>query len=802
MMNSIALPGLSQIPDTVKAVLKQFSSYDDPCLVLLHCSATQEVVEATYQQVVETNDCEASKLLCLEQNIRFCHLFCDYRNANFIAHDLTDTLNQQGYAAKISLFRHNCITDVQDTYRWNVTQLLALLESSDPVAINDFCDKHNWQGISQYLEADEVARFEVEERDSEKVVIPAVDQGDNITAPLQELYPFIVNLPKGKMLWHYVLSGELDAKIPLAECLLDLDSVLITRHAKRYSPNFYRHIIRKCNHDTVPPQHNILRNLDEVLEPLHQVLLSEPHHRQNQEQFLRVVDIFFHLLDQQDLPKTLNQILVKDKETACISSFEFERRYTLPSETLDNNICPKTKRKINQIIDSLDLFYTSDYEDYQEIEQVFSTSRHTFNYQLWLRDDEEQQILCRLVGAILLNIDYSAGHFDHYTEALQKWVSHGLYRDVFKQITENCDAPQELLRMWLLEGKQACFTALVDELSSKLDGDYTAYHNADIGVTQQQYSLFDSTSIFGPILATCYWFYKVSQDDFAKRVILLSMALAPQATLTYMSGLYRESFRGFVAPAIKNAFVMPLYDMGVSYIDLCAFDINIAVENDEMELEPLVQRYAGLDQDEREIWNLAINKLSSYSRDYFYLNVNRLHPQLKTPLREFRSIVVNEIMSCVANEDKNVDIGTCRKFALRFLDGEMSFNQYQSFVHDYVDVSKFDLPPDYYRDKAPKILPQILTEPDIATQLRWVQLFCCEATPNNLGWIKSFRRHSIHNEKLQNILLEHLFFEQLVHEKSLSFCDRQTIELSDLAPDWLEYWREYQKHMTRKIKSL
>ena len=308
--------------------------------------------------------------------------------------------------------------------------------------------------------------------------------------------------------------------------------------------------------------------------------------------------------------------------------------------------------------------------------------------------------------------------------------------------------------------------------------------------------------VFRPILGTCYWLYNVNQDDFAKRVILLSMALAPQATLAGMSSLCRESCRGFATPAIKNTFVMPLYEMGLSYIDLCAFDISFAVEYDETELEVLVQRYAELDQDEREKWNLAINKLSSFNRDYFYLNVNRLRPLVKTPLREFRSIVVKEIMSSVAKDDKNVDIEDLSQAALSFLDGELSFDQYQSFALDQVDVNEFDLPPDCYPCKSPKILPQILTESDVTAQLRWVQLFCCEAAPTKLGRIKAFRRHSTHNKKLQNLLLEHLFFDQLVHEKSLPFSERQTVELDDLTPDGLAYWNKFQRHMARKIKSL
>lgn len=168
MIDSMSASPLHPIPEAVKTVLKQFNSYDDPCLVLLYCDATQDVIDAAYQQVVEQNHCEASNWLYLEQNLRFCHLFCNYQNANFVAHDLTDILTRQGYQAKLSLFRHNCIGHAEDTYRWNVTQLLALLETTDPVAINDFCDTHHWQGINQYVEADREARLVAEEQNAEE----------------------------------------------------------------------------------------------------------------------------------------------------------------------------------------------------------------------------------------------------------------------------------------------------------------------------------------------------------------------------------------------------------------------------------------------------------------------------------------------------------------------------------------------------------------------------------------------------------------------------------------------------------
>lgn len=802
MIDFISASPLHQVPEAVKTVLKQFNSYDDPCLVLLYCDATQEVVDAAYQQVVEQNHCEASNWLYLQPNLRFCHLFCNYQNANFVAHDLTDILTQQGYQAKVSLFRHNCMGEAEDTYRWNVTQLLALLETSDPVAINDFCDTRHWQGISQYVDADREARLNAEEGEAEEEASPPVPHGEHIAAPLQQLSPFIVHLPQGETLWHYVLTGEFDAQVPLEECLLNLDSVLVVLHAKRHSPSFYRHLLRTCHYDSVPPQHEILASLADILRPLYQVLLSAPHDWQNQQRFLRVLDIFFHLFDQQELPKAWRQILVKDEETAYLSAFEFERRYTLPSEAQDNAICPRTKKNIDHIIDSLDDFYSCDHEDYQEIERVFGSNRHAFNHQLWQRDEEEQQTLCRLIGAILLSLDHDAGQFDDYTDALLKWVSDGLHQDVCNEIRHHCGRQPEHLQAWLFDGNKDGFAALVDELTSKLNHDMSRDFYSTLGVIQPRYDLFTSIGAFRPMLATCYWLYKANQDAFAKRVILLSMALAPQATIASMSRLYRQSFRGFALPGLRNAFFAPLHDMGISEADLSAFHISIAVQHDEIELEALVHRYAECDQDERDQWNLAINKLSSYERDYFYLNVHRLHPQLSTPLRDFRPMVVRELMSAVAKDEHDVDIHTLSDSTLRFLDGELSFRQYQRLTHDQVDVKQFDLPPYCYTKEAPKILPQILVEPDLATQLRWVQLFCCQSTPRKLSGLNIFRRHSTHNDKLQTLFLEQVFFEQFLHEDNLSFSDRQTIELDDLTPEWREYWQKYQRHMARKIKRL
>ncbi|GAK84448.1 hypothetical protein JCM19238_2015 [Vibrio ponticus] len=312
--------------------------------------------------------------------------------------------------------------------------------------------------------------------------------------------------------------------------------------------------------------------------------MADRQNHVNQQRFIRVVDIFYHLFDQQDLPELLQATMTTNADSACMSVFEFEKRYCLPCEAAENDICARTKQKIDEIIDSLDNYYLCDHQEYQDIEQVFSSNRHAFNYQLWLREDEEEQTLCRLIGAVLLNFDRNAQRFDHYTEALLKWVSYGLHRDVFTQFEQHSSQSSPLLQAWLIDGQSDCLPALLSELETSLHRDSYHQSQAKLGATQPQYALFSSVDVFRPILATCYWLYKVNQDDFAKRVINLYMALAPQATIASMANFYRRSMGYFASPAQQNAFFMQLFDLGISYIAQCAYHIALAVQYDVGEL--------------------------------------------------------------------------------------------------------------------------------------------------------------------------------------------------------------------------
>jgi len=809
MLDQINQPALRQLPEAIKAMFAQVDSYDDPCFLYIYSNQAIKVQNQTLSTLVDGICASLIPLTSISQNVSFTYLFCDYVDARVVTESLAQSLSQQDEQVKVALFRHNCIGDLAETYDWGIQQLLALIPGESSFAINDFTDQKNWPGVAQYrdglveiqpdLQPHYLAQPTAEQNSLLKRVFgrffssktennAATHEAGADTVPmvLKQLHPFIINLPNGEPLWNFVLTGENYIELHQHGAFVNLDSVLVILHAKHYAPDFYQHILRSCHLDSTPSQNDIQRALHKILQPLSDALLDPATTNQDKQLcFLRVVDIFFHLFDQQDLPKKLYELLVKDEETCAISEHDYQLRFSLPSVAKPNEISSKTKQKIDEIIDDLDSYYHADHDVYLEIKQTFEANRDAYNHLLWVHEDEEEQTLCRLIGAVLLNFDQQNDCSDGYTSALTQWVTTGLKSDVLAQFKEHCQSFPNELEQWLLAANEDDLPALVAKLNEQLDTETSYQGSIKLGAKQPIYELFDSVGIFRPILATCYWLYKANQDPLAKRVITLAMALAPQATLTSMSRFYRQSMHGFASEELQDSFLLTLSELGLSIFDQIAMRIAISINHDTPQLECLIRQYIELDQAEREQWNLAINKLASYERDYFYLNVHRLQPSVSTPLPTLRKAVIDELMKVVCHQHQEAE--TLSNVAEQFLNGELSFAQYQSLSQGKIDTSELKLNNQLYDKSAPKILPQMLSETNQNTQLRWVKLLSSDP-----------RR----GKTLQETLLEELFFDQQLKEKSMDFETRLEIELEDLTPEWLHYWKEYQQEMTIKLDAL
>ncbi|MGF1910448.1 hypothetical protein L4C38_13450 [Vibrio kasasachensis] len=806
MLEKINQSALRQPPEPVKAMFKQIDGYDDPCFLFLYSDQAIDTQNNTLLNVIEGVCDELIPLTPIGQNISFTYLFCDHIDARVVTESLTQALNAQGTWAKVALFRHNCIGDLDETYDWGIQQLSAIVSDKHNFAINDFTDQQNWPGVAQY-------RATVVENPTKPLPLSPpestpettnflqrvfgrffsnkaslTNETDTSTAAvaLEQLRPFIINLPDGESLWDYVLTGENYIELHQHSAFVNLDAVLVLLHARHHAADFYQHILYACHLDSIPSQNDIQRSLHKVLQPLGDVLLDPATtNKDKQECFNRVVDIFFHLFDQQDLPKRLHDLMVKDEETRCISEHDYQLRFCLPSVAKPNAISSKTKHQIDEIIDDLDSYYHVDHDVYIEIGETFAANRHAYNHNLWVHEDEEEQTLCRLIGAVLLDFDQQNSRHDGYTTELTNWVVTGIKCDVLAQFKEHCNSLPEELEEWLTAGSNDGLPALVAQLKQQLETDHSSQVSLKLGIKQPSYELFDSIGIFRPILATCYWLYKANQDPFAKRTIILAMALAPQATLASLSRFYRKSMGGFISEKLQNSFALNLSGLGLPEFDQTAFNIAISINHDVPQLESLIGRYIELDEAEREQWNHAINRLAPYERDYFYLNAHRLQPALSTPLSSFRKAVIHELMSVVCHQYQEAE--ALSDIAEQFLNGNITFAQYQSQSQGKIDTREFGLNNQLYDKNAPKILPQFLTELDKNTQLRWVKLLGSDP-----------RR----GKALQATLLEELFFDQLLQEKSMDFETRLEIEIEDLTPEWLRYWKEYLKQMTITLDTL
>ncbi|MBA5762512.1 hypothetical protein H2O73_09165 [Vibrio sp. 404] len=806
MLEKINQPALRQLPEAVKSIFNQIDSYDDPCFLFLYSNQAINVQNSALLNAVDGICDDIIPLTSIGQNVSFTYLFCDYVDARVVTESLAKSLSQLDAQAKVALFRHNCIGDLAESYDWGIQQLLAVISDQRSFAINDFTDQKNWSGVDQYrnteierqAESQSLASTEPTQQGtsllqrvfghffSNKATLD--NETDTCTTPaaLEQLRPFIIHLPNGESLWDFVLTGENYIELHQQRAFVNLDSVLVILHSKHYAPDFYQHILHACHLDSIPSQNDIQRSLHKILQPLSDALLdTTTTNNDNQQCFIRVVDIFFHLFDQQDLPKKLYELMVKEEETRCISDHDYGLRYCLPSVAQPGAISSKTKQQIDEIIDDLDSYYHVGHDVYVEIEKTFEANRDAYNHLLWVNEDEEEQTLCRLIGAVLLNLDQQNNRHDDYTLALTQWVTTGLKSDILAQFKQHCQSVPDELEQWLLAANEDDLPALAEKLDEQLDTERSYQRSRELGAEQPIYELFDSVGIFRPILATCYWLYKASQDPFAKHIIQLAMRLAPQATLSSLSRFYLESMSGFASEGLRNSFFQSLSDLGISLFEQTAFNIAVSINHDATQLEHLIRQYIELDEEEREQWNLAINKLACYERDYFYLNAYRLQPTLSTPLAALRKAVLNELMSVACHQYQEAE--TLSDVAEQFLNGKLSFAQYQSLTDGKINAREFELGNQLYNKGAPKVLPQILTEADKTTQLRWVKLLGSDPRSGR---------------SLQATLLEEIFFDQQLKQQSMDFETRLAIELDDLTPEWLRYWKEYLKEMTIKLDAL
>ena len=563
------------IPSVIQRYVLDLGSYDDPCFVFVYSKDDPvrrfNVLESLFEAELEDD----FSLFRLNDDICFASLFCDYIDMENIAENIVNTFDQQDIMVNVSVFRHNPIGVAKDTFYWGIKQLESLVASKESPSfmINDFTDTKNWPGIAQYTgqntdladtvevknnaenkkgfiqrKISDVKHF-INKTGSAKTSKNDAAEVTNLSPGLKMLHPFIINLPQGELFWQYVMSGAYEQQLKESNAFIDLDEILLLGHAKKYAPEFFDHVLNSAHSDSMPLQNDIHDFLSEVLQPLSKELLKVANVTPEQKAcFLRILDIFFHLFDQKSFKPNIFELIVKRHK--CISEQSYLERFSVTSKDNAEEISAETEREINAILDALDSYYCVENENLTAIMHCFSGKRKAYDHTLWQNDESTSLLLC----AILLNFDKKDQIQDQYTEALTQFIDDQLLEKVIMAIEENSHSAPEGLVPWLQGDDTIEFNALMQALRTSLEVDW----ESDVNAPQPKFELFDDMNDFILILASCYWRLNASYNETAHRLIKLAMAIAPQATLSCFSRLYRSSFDGFATPELEEAFFKSL----------------------------------------------------------------------------------------------------------------------------------------------------------------------------------------------------------------------------------------------------
>ncbi|WP_420590670.1 hypothetical protein [Bacterioplanoides sp.] len=649
--------------------VSQLGDYDDPCFVSVCTSLDSDAFGGILDQCSYDADLELEDFMTIESETEQDRLFYfsldgDYGDIGIFAEALAAQL--EAYKGYVSVFRHNPIGEPQETLFWCWVQLQRLIESpadASRVAINDFTDRQRWPGLSGYpdfWQAKQAAELSAAKQnkggflkgvaqgivrglargidaaifgdkskthnDGQKINAAAVPEWQKMAdelwplpmqSGLKPLAPFIFHLPNGEALWRYVLTGEGRESLYEQNHLLDLDSVLIFAHAQDYAPEFYRQL------DTclrgVSEQADILDDLREVLEDLSEELLEASgyeHERQSRvDCFLRVLDIFFHLLDQQTPETDMFELLVEEQQ--CLSREAYRQRYRVAEQVEEGCISEEQAKALKNIIRGLKRFYTADYDELKAIRELRLESRAVADVSLWDIEHKPHELL---LVAIMLANDHADGINYEYHQSAQKLFDEHFISKSLKSLSKYYDGENQDIETWL--NSDGSNVELLETAVKQLrDGLELSSYRGRRDVAQPPYECLDSNSKFAPMLVSAYFRLQVCSYAPAARLLELFLRLAPQKTLDWCSRLYRDGFRGFVDSDTADEFERSLENIEATPSDRFVFMQRLYAKCDAERYQQHIQHYLNSDKETRLKLDQSVSRLFVPHQQRFYFDV-------------------------------------------------------------------------------------------------------------------------------------------------------------------------------------
>ena len=689
---------IPNLTDEVRQELEILDAYDDPCFLHCYSKAGASALETALKSAASESDLSPPSLMSLNESTHFALFYADTVDITVLADELVNGCSTANIPVKISFFRHNPIGKAEETFRWSLIQLKDLVEESNndqSFAINDFQDRQRWPGIEKYQSIDrekETAERKSPLRKALGTIVSAVIGGGNRAGRIKaninpwleiaqselnfeleeafiEIAPFIWHLPNGESLWRYVMNGANWEILDEKNILLDLDHVLILRHAKEHAPEFLDTIYGRWG--SVGEQSEIQDKLDRILRRLSEELLeSQDQRNQRQACYLRVLDIFFHIFDQRAFSEDIFQQLVSEEETRFLSAEDYRQRYVLDIETEEGQLSESQSQKLSEILDDFDMYFLVSNRTLDKIDVLRTESRTVYNCELWHCDEELHKYL---LAAILLTRDAQEEIQDDFTQALTHLVDDNLVTATIESLSRYFNRHEEthaLFSEWLIKDEISS-DALIASIRANLQADnHETRGYKPSSIQQPVLEIYSTTSDFLPLLATCYWRSLVGNNQIASKVISLSLSLAPQATLNCFSSYYSNRSGRFEEQEY-NDFVKTLETLGVSPEDLFAFKARKAKRYDIEMYQQILQEYASQTPDQRVVLDKGLKRLWPKTYQQFMVDVWRVDRYFSPDIFDEESIIFDEVLRNSFKSDEEI-------FASYLADDQVLFSGYES----------------------------------------------------------------------------------------------------------------------------
>ena len=143
------------LPEDAKSYLEGLDDYDDPYFICIKVNKDEKQAAELLKEALSS---KAEALysvaaFAIGEGLFLLSIDAETEDISELTHGMKTTYTNHGLMAHISVFRHNCLGEGMETFKW-CTQLLEEVLKGSPdesaIGVNDFSDRDNWPGIAEY----------------------------------------------------------------------------------------------------------------------------------------------------------------------------------------------------------------------------------------------------------------------------------------------------------------------------------------------------------------------------------------------------------------------------------------------------------------------------------------------------------------------------------------------------------------------------------------------------------------------------------------------------------------------------